>query len=118
MADQPFDALNQQPLDSARLLDAAHTLMAYIGVPNTPTNLNQLVVLLDAWAMFIRKNKRHHDLWKQFGWHDSALHIRSKAARVALVLRSDLDVQPEDVLREIPDLINYSVFFLRNVREA
>lgn len=80
------------------------------------TDLEQISVMLEAFQIFVQRNAKRHDLWKQFGWEDSALHIRSKAARVGLTLDPAVDLDPDDVLDDALDLINVAVFFVRNVR--
>jgi hypothetical protein len=80
------------------------------------TDRAQGEVLIEALEIFLERNAKRADLWKQFGWQDSALHLRSKALRIALALEKDLDIDPEDVLDDAIDIINYAVFFVRNVR--
>jgi hypothetical protein len=103
----------QQP-DS--FYEVAKTIVLNLGVEVSETNVHQMEGYLKAFAIFIERNANHCDLWKEFGWEDSALHIRSKAARIGLVMKRHLEVPPENVLKEVPDLINYAIFFDRNVR--
>jgi hypothetical protein len=99
-------------------LPAAQKLVAALGgdLPATDTNVRQAAVLMEAFDKFQERNAKRHDLWKVFGWKDSALHMRSKAARIALALEGDLDVDPEELLDDAIDIINYAVFYVRNVR--
>jgi hypothetical protein len=99
-------------------LPAAQKLIASLGGerPTTDTNVRQAAVLMEAFDKFYERNAKRVDLWKQFGWEDSALHLRSKAARIALALDKGLDIDPEELLDDAIDIINYAVFFVRNVR--
>lgn len=110
-------SLREQAHEMVRAMAEEDTdLPAPLDESFSQTDREQLAVLFEAWLIFRERNSKRADLWKQFGWQDSVLHLRSKAARVALVLDTDLDIEPEDVLDDAVDTINYAVFFLRNVR--
>lgn len=77
----------------------------------------QRLVLHEALQLFMARNEgKYHDLWKAYGAEDSLQHMKSKLARTKQnfqdTLASDagaLDI--DDAL----DLINYTVFYIRNV---
>lgn len=71
--------------------------------------------LMDAFQIFMERNQVYEDLWQDYGWMDSLTHIRSKSLR--LIRKFWRDEAPEDadgLLDDAYDLINYSVFFIRN----
>lgn len=92
------------------------------------TDRAQLEILVEALNKFQERNAKYQDLWKEGGWGDSAHHVRHKAARVAMCLRGSKNedghyssgdpVHLVDLEEDAIDLINYSVFFVRNVRRA
>ena len=92
-------------------------ILAHLGVENSATNDEQLGVLLECFGIFIERNERRKDLWARFGWPDSLMHIRSKAERLALLLDGS-DQKPQDMEDEALDLVNYSIFFVRNSRNG
>lgn len=81
------------------------------------TDIEQAAVLMEALMIFRERNAKRADLWREFGWEDSTLHIRSKAMRLGLLLNQEIDVEPVELLDDALDLINVSVFFVRNVRD-
>lgn len=83
------------------------------------TESEQLEVLAEAFSKFLERNGKYKDLWRQFGYQDSVHHVRSKAGRLNQLLSEqptsdELDLAIDDAI----DIINYAVFFIRNVREA
>jgi len=72
--------------------------------------LEHVGVLFEAVALYEEREKKYKGLWKEGGVADSLRHITSKSARVHAIGegRTDLD----DAL----DLINYTVFLIRNFR--
>lgn len=70
----------------------------------------QLAVYLEAFRVFTEREEKYRSLWKQYGAVDSYHHVTSKAARTQFYLEGF-----EDESDPI-DLINYTVFLIRNVR--
>lgn len=70
----------------------------------------QLAVYMEAFETFQEREKKYHSLWMQHGAADSHHHVTSKAARTQFYLEG-----VEDESDPI-DLINYTVFLIRNVR--
>jgi len=82
-----------------------------------PKDVDQVKFMLQAMAKFDERNARYNDLWQQGGVQDSAHHAKSKALR--LMWATDPDTQGNmtdaDLVDDAIDLINYAVFFLRNL---
>lgn len=77
----------------------------------------QFEVYLDAYGVYLERNARYTNLWRQYGARDTAHHCRSKALRVGAELSKDKASDDYD-LDDAYDLINYSVFTIRNVDEG
>lgn len=78
--------------------------------PLDENETEQLMVLLEAFGVFQEREAKYHSLWMQYGATDSYQHVRSKAARTQFYLEGH-----EDESDPI-DLINYTVFLIRNMR--
>jgi hypothetical protein len=77
----------------------------------------QFQVYLDAFDLYLERNGRYADLWREYGARDTAHHCRSKVLRMERELSKELT--PEDYdLDDAHDLINYSAFTIRNVGEG
>lgn len=97
---------------------AVALLLDAIGVPDTETNRAQLQIMLIALQVFSERDPKYHDLWKRRGWLGSLMHIDSKAARLMETFWKGTPGRmpmPDDVDDAI-DLINYAVFFIRNLQ--
>lgn len=63
--------------------------------------------------LYVERDTLHQGLWKDYGAADNMLHIRSKFLRAqGLSQRGEHGA----AIKELEDLINYSAFFIRNVR--
>jgi hypothetical protein len=88
--------------------------------PNTPVDesqVEQLAVLLEAFAVFVERNKRYRDVWKKSGWKGSLFDIRKKVTRMWSVFWHG---HPDEKAKECDDAIdsiNFAAFFVRNVRD-
>lgn len=85
--------------------------------PHTEEDVAQLGVMLRALEMFHRREEKYNGLWRKDGAIDSAFHAKHKATRVwsrALDMVAGADEDVEDAI----DLINYAVFFIRNVGDG
>jgi hypothetical protein len=80
--------------------------------------LEHLSVLLSAFAVYVERNERHGSLWKKFGWMDSIVSVRGKAARCVQQWYGPqtLEGGPGADLDDAVDLINFAVFLIRNVQ--
>jgi hypothetical protein len=99
--------------------ESAAAVLAFFkteGYETSETNIKQFGVLMDAFEIFLERNKDRQDLWREAGWEDSALHVKSKGMRVgqAAILDS-LRVNPGVRLDDAYDVINYAAFFIRNI---
>lgn len=73
----------------------------------------QCAVLAHAIETFIERNEEYTDLWKDGGTADSLHHMRHK------LMRCERAKSPSVKAESAIDLINYAVFFIRNLeREA
>lgn len=93
----------------------------------TPTDedVEHFKVLLRSLLKFHERDAKHKGLWRYFGAIDSAFQTRAKATRsynVAIQMLRDPDEVLkqglEEALDDPVDLINYAVFFIRNVEEG
>jgi hypothetical protein len=86
--------------------------LADAGLEDTDDNRNQLRVMLEAMCIYEEREAARGGLWKAAGAIDSAHHLRSKARRIVFAV----DAQPEAVIDDGLDAVNYAVFAVRNVR--
>jgi len=76
-----------------------------------------LEMMLEAFLLYKQKNAKYKNLWKVGGWWDSAHHIRHKGLRIGGLLEGfKEDHNPSERIEDALDLINYCLFFVRNVR--
>lgn len=94
--------------------DQAREVVEHLGYEITETNVEQMFTYLSAYEIFIQRNSVYEDLWKDYGWMDCLVHIRSKAMRLVRKFWRDDPAHDEALLDDVFDLINYSVFFIRN----
>jgi len=88
--------------------DMADIVLSLGGDPDNSTNVRQLEVMLDALKIYFERNEARKDLWMTDTLDESAMHCISKAKRIQNAPYDEKSV--DDGL----DLINYTVFFLRN----
>lgn len=74
------------------------------------SDIDHMVVLFEAFEVMRERNSKYADLWMEYGARDSYEHMKSKFLRSNLAF-----TYPED-LDDAIDLINYTVFFIRNIR--
>lgn len=92
------------PIERQNLMQA----MQMVGLdPRLETNVEQFAVMVETMRVFQQKNGKYKDLWQEYGIEDLGLHLRSKSSRV------ERAQDPEDAI----DLINYSVFMVRLLRD-
>lgn len=87
-----------------------------LGLSPKRTTVEQMSIMRRALELFDERNNSeagYEDLWKSYGWGDSLLHMRSKLSRVERRFREQAGAQQD--LDDAYDLINYTVFFIRNV---
>lgn len=97
--------------------DRAAEAVKHLGLSAKPTTVEQMDVFREALELFEQRNNSddgYSDLWKEYGWEDSLVHMRSKLRRVEQRFRNLTSQDLDDAL----DLLNYTVFFIRNVRAA
>lgn len=89
-----------------------------LGISPRDTTLDQISIFRRALEIFESKNNAdggYEDLWKQYGWADNLLHMRSKLSRIERRFRDQGATHVD--LDDAYDLLNYVVFFIRNVLE-
>lgn len=77
----------------------------------TDNEWEQLGIYFEAFRLFMEREAKYRSLWKRYGAADSYQHMNSKMARSQFLLEGLTDDQDDPL-----DLINYTVFFLRNLR--
>ena len=99
----------------------AEQVLQVIGVPVTNGNVEQMAVMLEAYHKYLERNAVYENLWQDYGWMDTLTHVRSKAMRIVRKFWRD-ETAPKATaalhLDDALDLVNYVVFFIRNVREG
>jgi len=88
-------------------------------------NVEHMGVLVEAMGLYISRNALYGDLWKKKGANDSLHHMESKFLRTQTLhmvieqLQATGDGNKEaaaELLDSPLDLINYSAFYIQNVR--
>jgi hypothetical protein len=93
----------------------ATEVISILGHEPSPSNIEQMQVYLDAFDVFLERNSRYEDLWRDYGWMDNLTHVRSKALRlVRKFWRNNAPEANDNMLDDAVDLINYTAFFIRN----
>lgn len=81
----------------------------------------QMAVFLEAFRIYQERNARHGDVvWKASGWNGMLNDMRKKLDRVwfeFMSIQADEDTSEMD-LDSALDLLNYTVFFIRQVRAS
>lgn len=90
--------------------DAEVDFLAFLGLPVTDTNIEQLRVYGQAMRIFHERDPKYGSLWKQYPTSTHLVHMDSKLART----KANVD---EDDLDDAIDLLNYTVFFIRVSRD-
>jgi hypothetical protein len=77
-----------------------------------------VAVLMNATAIAVERGKRYGDLWRHRGYLGNLLHMDSKHLRLMREFyENDSEIQ-QNQLDDAYDLINYTVFFIRNVEDG
>lgn len=83
------------------------------------THLDQMKAFLDAFEIFAEKNARYEDGWKDAGWYGNLVEMRKKLDRLwkeyGVAATTVGDEPPLEALDSAYDLLNITVFFIRNV---
>lgn len=74
-----------------------------------------VAVLERIMELYVERDELHDALWKEYGAADNILHVRSKFLRMESLAKRG---RFENALIEAEDLINYALFFIRNVQEG
>lgn len=73
-------------------------------------------VLQRALAIYQNRNAEYKDIWREYGYRGSVVHLRSCVERVWRRLHpSAIGHRKSKVVDELLDSINYSVFTIRNI---
>lgn len=93
-------------------------ILDQLRVEKTTTNVHQLNVLLGAFEKFVQRNERYKDVWRESGWKGSLFDMRKKLTRIWRVFwRSEPEQQIDLECDDAYDLINFTAFFIRNVKD-
>lgn len=79
----------------------------------TSSIVEQARVFAKCLAINAERNMRYKDLWTDYGWKGSLLHVGSKAARLRRIFWDRADVREDEDHDDAYDLINYTAFFVR-----
>lgn len=74
---------------------------------------------MEALVIFVQREEKYQDGWRARGWLGNTCDILRKTTRIRSMFW-DGDHDPEEVGNsdDVVDLMNYCVFFLRNVDEG
>lgn len=94
-----------------------------LGLPDTEDNLEQLLVLAECLVIYSSRDGVYGAAWRQYGAVSNVLSMARKVDRVmnewwSSLLRGEVSDRDGEELDDAVDLINYTVFFLRNVRDG
>lgn len=95
---------------------AITSMLEGLGLPNTEFMRDQLDVFLDALLIAADRNIKYKDLWKRRGWTVNLVHLDHKAGRLMKEFWGEEVSGTDPDLDSALDLINYTAFFIRNVR--
>jgi hypothetical protein len=99
---------------------AIRELLAAFGMDDTDQNVHQVLVLLEALQVYDQRSQHYGQSWKNYGALSNLLSSARKVDRLMEVWwDADADAPPvlhKDGLDDAIDLINYTVFFIRNAR--
>jgi hypothetical protein len=90
----------------------AEKIIDILGLNPTESNAEHMALFLVMMNLYDGKNAIHNDTWQRYGWRDSLMHMRSKLKRTEQ--QFEQSAPPNDV-DDPMDLINYTMFFLRNL---
>lgn len=80
------------------------------------TNVEHMAVLCEAMQLYAERNNTYKDLWKVDGWMGLVHHIRHKSLRIHRLFIRHQDGERMPKADDAPDLINYTVMFIRMAR--
>lgn len=73
--------------------------------------------LFEALHVFVQREGKYKDGWKERGWKGNVCDILRKSKRIRSMFW-DGDYNPEEDSDDVVDLMNYCAFFLRNVGDG
>lgn len=93
------------------------------GINPSPENCDQLKVFLEALEIYDSRTSAYGQVWKQYGALSNLLSVARKTDRLMEYWWHDQDMVEvpllhKDSLDDAIDLINYTIFFIRNARVA
>lgn len=94
-------------------------LFRAFGIDNTEDNRNQLRVMVEAVQVYDKRSAVYGQLWQQYGALSNLLSVARKADRLMEEWWHNDGAPPvmhKDALDDAVDLLNYTVFFMRNAR--
>lgn len=79
---------------------------------STESERQQILVVLEALAIFSNKNQQYQDGWQAYGSYGAAFFVKDRANRLWKSMKYRSRIKYEDAL----DLINLSCFLIRSQR--
>ena len=77
----------------------------------------QLMVFVEAWALYRERNRLHAGVWREAGWRGVLVDMMKKMYRLWWRFWKG-EMKPEGkALDDAFDLLNYGAFFIRLARE-
>lgn len=99
--------------------EAMSNLLVAFGIGNTEEAHRQLEVMVDAVRVYDERSSVYGQLWKQYGALSNLLSAARKTDRLMAEWWFTDGAPPamhKDALDDAVDLLNYTVFFMRNAR--
>lgn len=80
---------------------------------DTDSERDQILVIMDALAIFSAKNDKYDDGWRAYGEYGAAFFLKDRSNRIWRMMKAKGYFNHEDAL----DLINLACFAIRSQRE-
>lgn len=101
----------------------ANAFLEGIGLDGTEDNREHLDVLVRCLLTYSSREQVYGAAWRQYGAVSNVLSMARKVDRImnewwAALVRGEVRDRDGEELDDAVDLINYTVFFLRNVRDG
>ncbi len=94
-------------------------ILGRLGYKPTPTSVEQLAVLMEAFAIFQERNGRYRDEWRRTGWRGALFETRKKVSRVWQCFWTGASTKdPAMLYDDVFDAINFMIFFVRLHRDG
>lgn len=75
-----------------------------------------LLILLDSFYLYQERDAVRGDMWRQFPPSDKIRELRERVLRIEAAF--NLNASNEEIINDAQDIINYSTFLIRQLREG